>query len=100
MSRTPKVEDDAYTIYAVLLGVIGKSGSALAREPSLNDDIAAFIPVIAQLLEDGHMQPNEVELFGTKEDGTGGGFEAVADALAYQQKGTAGGKVVVVLQEA
>lgn len=46
------------------------------------------------------MQPNEVAPFGTKEGGAGGGFEAVADAVAHQQKGAAGGKVVVVLQEA
>lgn len=80
--------------------MIGKSGKAIAAEPSINDDIAGLIPVIAQLIEDGHMKPNEIEQFGTKEGGGGGGFEAVGEAVAYQQKGATGGKVVVVLQEA
>lgn len=80
--------------------MIGKSGDATSHNPSINEDIISIIPVITQLLEDGRMQPNEVELFGTKDGGARGGLEAIADAVAYQQKGTAGGKVVVVLQEA
>ena len=80
--------------------MIGKSGAAIASKPSINDDIAALIRVIAQLLESGHLHPNEIEPFGTKEGGGGGGFEAVGEAVAYQQKGVTRGKVVVVLQEA
>ncbi|MCJ1268451.1 hypothetical protein MMC22_008339 [Lobaria immixta] len=97
---SPIPHDDAFSSYQVALGMIGKSGKAIAAEPSINDDIAALIPVVAQLIADGHMKPNEIELFGTKEGGGGGGFEAVGGAVAYQQKGATGGKVVVVLQEA
>lgn len=97
---SPIPHDDAFSSYQVALGMIGKSGKAIAAEPSINDDIAGLIPVIAQLIEDGHMKPNEIEQFGTKEGGGGGGFEAVGEAVAYQQKGATGGKVVVVLQEA
>ena len=101
-SRTAKASHDAFTTYQVELGSIGKDKSPLGGDevdPSLNNDIASFLPVISQLIEDGHMQPNEVEVFGTKEGGGGGGFEAIGDAVAYQQKGGAGKKVVVMLQE-
>lgn len=100
ISRSVLDKDDAFSTYQVALGGIGKSGSAIAKEPSINDDITAHIPVISQLIQDGHMQPNEIEVFGTKEGSGIGGFEAVGDAVAYQQKGATGGKVVVLLQEA
>ena len=59
----------------------------------MNDDIASYIPVIRQLIEDGQLKPNEVNEMEK------GGFEGVPDAYALQQKGTSGGKVVVTLQQ-
>jgi hypothetical protein len=73
--------------------LIGKSGAALARDPSLNDDIATYIAITHQLLEDGKLQPNEVNVVEK------GGFDGVAEAIALQQKAQGGGKVVITLQE-
>jgi NADPH:quinone reductase-like Zn-dependent oxidoreductase len=91
--RTPGDADGNITVYQISLGLIGKSGDALAGHPNLNDDIAAHIAIIHQLLEDNKLQPNEVNVVEK------GGFEGVADAIALQQKGQSGGKIVITLQE-
>jgi hypothetical protein len=46
-----------------------------------------------QLLEDNKLQPNEINVVEK------GGFEGVADAIALQQKGQSGGKIVITLQD-
>lgn len=91
--RTPTPSDNNIPIYPISLGLIGKSGADLAHEPSLNDDIATYIALIHQLLEDGKLQPNEINVVAN------GGFEGVAEAVAFQQKAQGGGKVVITLQE-
>ena len=91
--RSPAPENNEISTYQIALGLIGKSGDAIAHEPSINDNIASHIAVIYQLLEDGKLQPNEVNVVEK------GGFEGVAEAVALQQKGQGGGKVVITLQE-
>lgn len=84
------------SIYNILLALKGKPSSALvaAEMPSLNDDLAAYIRVIAQLVEDGKVVPNKVEVVEK------GGFEGVQEAVDLQRKGTtAGKKIVIKLQE-
>lgn len=84
------------SIYKIALGLIGKPEPVLvaAHKPTLNDDLAAYVTVIAQLLEDGKLVPNLLEIVNK------GGFEAVEEALALQRKGTSGPvKVVIRLQE-
>lgn len=74
--------------------MIGKSGEALAHEPTFNDDLASYIPAIYGLLESGKMRPNEVSVVEK------GGFEGIADAYAIQQKSQGGGgKIVITLQD-
>lgn len=78
------------------MALIGKPSSALiaAKLPSLNDDLAAYIRVIAQLVEDGKVVPNKVEVVEK------GGFEGVQEAVNLQSKGAAAGKKLVIkLQE-
>lgn len=93
MHRTPAPENNEIPSDRIALGLIGKSGDAIAHRPSLNDDIAAYIDVIHQLFEDGKLQANEVNVLDKS------GFEGVAEAIAFQQKAQGGGKVVINLQE-
>lgn len=84
------------SIYNILLALKGKPSSALvaAKLPTLNDDLAAYIGVVGQLLEDGKVVPNKVEVVEK------GGFEGVQEAVDFQRKGTAAGKKIVIkLQE-
>lgn len=84
------------SIYNIALALKGKPNSALdaAKIPNLNDDLALIIRVIGQLLEDGKVVPNKVELV------TKGGFEGVQEAVDIQRKGTlTGKKIVIKLQE-
>lgn len=88
------------SIYNILLALKGKPKSALvaAKMPNLNDDLAAYIQLIGQLLEDGNkVVPNKVELV------TKGGFEGVEDAVDFQRKkgtfASTGKKIVIKLQE-
>lgn len=84
------------SIYNIILGLKGKPSSALAAAnlPALNDDLAAYIGVIGQLLEDGKVVPNKVEVVEK------GGFEGVQEAVDLQRKGAAAGKKIVIkLQE-
>lgn len=79
-----------------MLALKGKPSSALAAAnlPTLNDDLAAYIGVIGQLLEDGKVVPNKVEVVEK------GGFEGVQEAVDLQRKGAAAGKKIVIkLQE-
>lgn len=84
------------SIYNILLALKGKPKSALiaAKLPNLNDDLAAYIRVIGQLVEDGKVVPNKVEVVAK------GGFEGVEDAVDSQRKkGSSGKKLVIKLQE-
>ena len=84
------------SIYNILLALKGKPKSALvaAKRPNLNDDLAAYIRLIGQLLEDGKVVPNKVEVVAK------GGFEGVGDAVDSQRKkGSTGKKIVIKLQE-
>ncbi|KAL9130127.1 MAG: hypothetical protein Q9217_001601 [Psora testacea] len=78
----------------VELGLIGRSEDELKVVPTLNEDVASYVPFLTQLLENGKLRPNEYRVVGT-------GFEGIAGAVEAQQKGTSGGvKVVVELQDA
>ena len=60
--------------------------------PTLNEDLADYVKFIHELLVQGKIKPNPILTVG-------GGFEAIPEAVAVQQKGTKGGeKVVVELQ--
>lgn len=94
--RTSEERPSNVSIYNILLALKGKPNSALvaAKVPNLNDDLAAYIRVIGQLLEDGKVVPNKVEVVAK------GGFEGVQEAVDSQRKGTlAGKKIVIKLQE-
>lgn len=94
--RTSEERPSNVSIYNILLALKGKSNSALvaAKMPDLNDDLAAYIRVIGQLLEDGKVVPNKVEVVAK------GGFEGVQEAVDSQRKGTVTGKKIVIkLQE-
>lgn len=91
--RSPKPSNTGVAIYEIALGLIGKSGEALAHEPTFNDNLASYIPAIYGLLENGKLRPNEIKVVEK------GGFEGIADAYAIQQKAQGGGKVVITLQE-
>ena len=91
--RSPEVKEANVSIYRIALGLIGKSGAALAQNPTLNDDIAAYIPTIHQLVEDGKLRINGINVVEK------GGFEGIADAYALQQKSQGAGKIVITLQE-
>jgi len=69
----------------VSLGPVGRPGAT-----ALNDQIAAFIPFLASMLEQGKLMPAEyVQIGGT-------GVESVPGALEYQTSGKGGNKKVVV----
>lgn len=89
---TPMEEHGDHKTYRVKLGLIGRKGDDIKEQPTINEDIASFIPLLAQLLEAGKLRPNELKVTGT-------GFEAISEAIDIQQKGGSGGvKVVVNLQ--
>lgn len=95
-NRTSEERPSNVSIDNIMLALKGKPTSALvaAKSPDLNDDLAAYIRVIGQLLEDGKVVPNKVEVVAK------GGFEAIPDAVDSQRKGTlAGKKIVIKLQE-
>ncbi len=80
-------------VHRVDLGVIGRSGDDIKDHPTINEELAKFIPMIKGLVESGKMIPNEVQLVGN------GGLESIPQAVAEQQKsGGAGGKFVVKVQ--
>jgi hypothetical protein len=75
--------------YTIALGPIGREGA-----DELNGDLARYIPVIGQLVEDGKIKPNDYDLVGE------GGMEAILEAISYQQKGAGGSnKVIVKVQD-
>jgi len=75
--------------YIIALGPIGRDGA-----DELNADLARYIPVIGQLVEDGKIKPNDYDLVGE------GGMEAILEAISYQQKGAGGSnKVIVKVQD-
>jgi hypothetical protein len=71
--------------YIIALGPIGRDGA-----DKLNADLANFVPVIHQLVEDGKIVPNDYDVVGE------GGMESVLEAIAYQQKGAGGSNKVIV----
>lgn len=94
--RTSEERPSNVSIYNILLALKGKPDSVqiAVKKPNLNDELAAYIRVIAQLLEDGRVVPNKVEVVEK------GGFEGVQEAVDLQRKGTgAGKKIVIKLQE-
>ena len=71
---------------------LGPIGRDEAKE--LNDKLAAYIPVLLNLINSGKLKPNEYEV-------AGGGFGDLAKAVEHQQKGTsAGSKVLIELGKA
>ena len=76
-----------------MLGPIGQSGPALAGWPTLNEDIASYVPMLVRLFDAGALRPNEVDVVA------GAGFESLAQTIKDGKVGCAGGtKVVVRLQ--
>lgn len=96
-NRTSEERPSNVSIDNIMLGLKGKPNSALvaAKFPEFNDNLAAYIGVIGQLLEDGKIVPNKVQVVPK------GGFEGIQDAVDSQRKGTvvAGKKLVIKLQE-
>ena len=89
---SPMQEQKDMETCGVKLGLIGRSGEAIKEVPSLNEDIASYIPFLNRLLEEGKLRPNDYKIGGR-------GFEGVEEAVETQQRGGAGGvKVVVELQ--
>ena len=89
---TPMDEHEDHETCRVKLGLIGRTGDDIREAPTINEEIASFIPLLVQLLEAGKLRPNELKVTGT-------GFEAISEAINIQQKGASGGvKVVVSLQ--
>ena len=89
---TPMDEHEDHETCRVKLGLIGRTGDDIKEAPTINEEIASFIPLLVQLLEAGKLRPNELNVTGT-------GFEAISEAINIQQKGASGGvKVVVNLQ--
>lgn len=94
--RTSEERPPNVSINNIMLALKGKPNSVLiaAKFPDLNDDLAAYIRVIGQLLEDGKLVPNKVEVVAKA------GFDGVQDAVDSQRKGTlAGKKIVIKLQK-
>lgn len=71
----------------VLLGPIGR-----AEAPEVNAQIAAFIPLVRDLVQMGKVAPSDVVVVG---DGKNV-WQDVIDALRFQQSGKGGNKKVVV----
>ena len=89
---TPMDEHEDHETYRVKLGLIGRKGDDIKEAPTINEEVASFLPLLTQLLEAGRLRPNELKVTGT-------GFEAISEAIEIQQKGGSGGvKVVVSLQ--
>lgn len=82
-------EDKDHKTCRVKLGLIGREGDDIKEEPTINRDIASYIPMLTQLLEAGKLRPNESKVTST-------GFEGIAQAIDIQQKGANGGVKVVV----
>ena len=85
-------EDEDHETCRVKLGLIGRQGDDIKEAPTINQEIASYIPLLSRLLETGKLRPNELKVFGTS-------FEDIAEAVGIQQKAANGGaKVIVDLQ--
>ena len=71
-------------INQIALGPIGRD-----EAQELNEKIARYIQVLNPLINSGKIQPNEYEVAAK-------GFENIAKAVEYQQKGTSAGVKVLV----
>ena len=90
---TPMEEDEDHETSRVKLGLIGRQGDDIKEAPTINEEIASYIPFLTRLSEAGKLQPNEFKVVSKS-------FEGVADAVEVQQRGSsAGSKVVVELQD-
>ena len=68
----------------VALGPIGRD-----EAKDLNEKLAAYVRVLATLINSGRLKPNEYEVVGT-------GFEDLAKAVEHQQKGASSGSKVLI----
>ncbi len=90
---TPMEPSEGYKTFRAKLGLIGRSADESKEVPTLNSDIASYIPVLERFMDEGKLKPNEFHIAGK-------GFEGVSEAVAIQQKGGSGGaKVLVNLQD-
>ena len=86
---TPMEEYEDHETARVKLGIIGRAGDDIKDAPNINENIASYIPLLTRLLEAGKLRPNEYEVVSS-------GFDGIAKAVEAQQKGSTGGKKVVV----
>lgn len=90
---TPMEPKKEYETWRAKLGLIGRSAEERKDIPTLNSDLASYIPLLTRLINEQKLKPNELKVVGK-------GFESVAEAVGIQQRGGAGGsKVVVDLQQ-
>ena len=92
---SPMEPNNDHETYRAKLGQIGRSAEENEEEgvPTMNDDIASYIPLLVRLMKEGKLKPNVFKVVGK-------GFESIAEAVEIQQKGGApGAKVIVHLQD-
>lgn len=95
LSRDGFGADDGIKLGSVSLGLIGRSGPEIQASPTVNDDIASYVPMVVELVEAGKLIPNQYQIVGDV------GFDGVIKALDMQAKGAgSGAKLVVRLQSA
>ncbi|KAI9830383.1 MAG: hypothetical protein M1826_004806 [Phylliscum demangeonii] len=84
---------DGIKMTRVALGPIGRTGDALKHQPSLNEDVAAFIPMLEDLLAAGKLVPNEYTVVGKE------GLQSIIEAYDLLQKsGGTGPKLIAKIQ--
>lgn len=87
-------EDGGVKLRRVDLGLIGRSGEDIKPSPTINEDIASYIPMIVDLVEAGKLVPNPYEMVGE-------GFDSIIQAVEKLTKGGgSSAKLIVKVQSA
>ena len=89
---SPMENHKDHETYRAKLGLLGRTGDDIKTWPTINEEVASFIPFLSGLLESGKLRPNEVKVVGS-------GLASIPPAIEAEQKGaSSGAKIVVELQ--